>query len=52
MLLHGTIRENLLFARPGASEAELREALRDAACDFVAQFPQGLDAAVGERACW
>ncbi len=49
MLLHGTIRENLLFARPGASEGELREALRAAACDFVEQLPQGLDSAVGER---
>ena len=49
MLLHGTIRDNLLFARPGASEDELREALRGAACDFVDSLPQGLDSAIGER---
>ena len=49
MLLHGTIRENLLFARPGAPEGELREALRAAACDFVDALPQGLDSAIGER---
>lgn len=49
MLLHGTIRDNLLFAHPGASEDELREALRGAACDFVERLPQGLDSAIGER---
>jgi ATP-binding cassette subfamily C protein len=49
MLLHGTIRENLLFAHAGASEDELREALRGAACDFVDSLPQGLDSAIGER---
>ena len=49
MLLHGTIRDNLLFARPGAGEDELREALRGAACDFVDDLPEGLDAPVGER---
>jgi ATP-binding cassette subfamily C protein len=49
MLLHGTIRENLLFARPGAPEGDMREALRGAACDFVDALPGGLDAPVGER---
>ena len=49
MLLHGTIRDNLLFARPGASADELRAALRGAACDFVDSLPQGLDSAIGER---
>ncbi|MHB1311693.1 MAG: ATP-binding cassette domain-containing protein [Gemmatimonadaceae bacterium] len=49
MLLHGTIRENLLFAQPGATEAAQRAALRAAACDFVDALPQGLDAPLGER---
>jgi ATP-binding cassette subfamily C protein len=49
MLFHGTIRENLVFARPDATERDLRDALRDAACDFVDRLPQGLDAAVGDR---
>ena len=49
MLLHGTIRENLLFAQPGATDEALRAALRAAACDFVDALPQGLDAPLGER---
>ena len=49
MLLHGTIRENLLFARPDATDEDLRTALRAAACDFVDTLPQGLDAPLGER---
>jgi len=49
MLFHGTIRENLKFARPDVSDAELRAALRDAACDFVELLPHGLDTAIGDR---
>ncbi|MEU4425286.1 ABC transporter ATP-binding protein [Actinoplanes sp. NPDC024001] len=49
-LFHETLRENLLYARPGASERELREAC-DAAriWDVVAALPDGLDTMVGER---
>ncbi|MDI7862744.1 thiol reductant ABC exporter subunit CydC [Rhizobiaceae bacterium n13] len=48
-LFNATIRENLLLARPSASEEELREALRQAAVlDEVMAFPQGLDTYVGE----
>lgn len=49
MLFHGTIRENLLFARPAATDAQLDAALAAAACDFVARLPQRLDAPVGDR---
>ena len=49
MLLHGTIRENLLFAHPEASDDDLRSALRAAACEFVDALPRGLDAPLGER---
>jgi ABC-type transport system involved in cytochrome bd biosynthesis fused ATPase/permease subunit len=44
-----SIRENLLIARPGASDGELEHALRSAhAWEWVAERPGGLDAAVGE----
>jgi ATP-binding cassette subfamily C protein len=46
---HDTVRANLLWARPEASEAELREALAVAAADFVARLPQGLDTVLGDR---
>ncbi|MBA4070297.1 MAG: hypothetical protein C0497_00415 [Gemmatimonas sp.] len=49
MLVHGTIRENLLFARPSATDAQLTAALAAAACDFVARLPQRIDAPVGDR---
>ena len=49
-LFNGTIRENLLFARSDASEAEIWNALRAAnAEEFVSRLPAGLDANVGER---
>jgi ATP-binding cassette, subfamily C, bacterial len=49
-LFHDTVRANLLWARPAATEAELREALRVAAADeFVARLPNGLDTVVGDR---
>ncbi len=49
MLFHGTIRQNLVFAHPDATDVQLRTALREAACDFVDALPQGLDAMVGDR---
>ncbi len=48
-LINGTIRENLLIARPDATEREMREALRLALCDFVERLEKGLDTVVGER---
>ena len=49
-LFHGTIRENLLFARPEASAAELIAAARAAnAHEFIEELPGGYDALVGER---
>jgi ATP-binding cassette subfamily B protein len=49
-LFNGTIRENLLFGKPEASEAEIWSALRAANADqFVSRLPAGLDAGVGER---
>jgi len=49
-LFHDTIRGNLLFAKPDASEAELEAALRAAQIwPLVAGLPDGLDTMVGER---
>jgi ATP-binding cassette subfamily C protein len=48
-LFDDSIRNNLLWARPGASEPQLIAALERAAADFVLQFPDGLDTRVGER---
>jgi ATP-binding cassette, subfamily B, bacterial len=49
-MFHTTIRENLLYARPEATEAELRDALRGAqVADLVASLPDGLDTIVGDR---
>lgn len=48
-LFNGTIRENLLLARPAASDAELEAALADAGlAAWVATLPQGLETPVGE----
>ena len=45
-----TIRENLLLARPGAGDADLRAALARARLgEWVASLPEGLDTLVGER---
>ncbi len=48
-LFSGTIRENLLFVRPGATDAECMEVLRKAACDsLLARADKGLDTVIGE----
>jgi ATP-binding cassette subfamily B protein len=49
-LFHDTIRANLVYAKPEASEAELKAAARAANIhDFIASLPQGYDTRVGER---
>ncbi len=48
-LLHESVRSNLAWARPGATAAEMREALRLAAADFIDALDQGLDTVVGDR---
>jgi ATP-binding cassette subfamily B protein len=48
-LFSGTIRENLVFVRPEATDAECLEALRRAACDsLLARAEKGLDTVIGE----
>ncbi len=49
-LFDGTIRENIAYGRPGATDEEVAAAARVAHCDeFVGRFERGLDTIVGER---
>ncbi|WP_318310545.1 ABC transporter ATP-binding protein [Flagellimonas crocea] len=49
-LFEGTIRENILFPRPNASEEKLLEAVKAAYVDeFTDRFDKGLDTLIGER---
>lgn len=50
LLFADTIRENIKFGRPEATEEELIEAAKAAnAWEFISQFPEGLDTQVGDR---
>jgi len=49
-LFHGTVRDNLLFGNPKASEADLIEAAKVAnAFEFIQALPEGFDTIIGER---
>jgi len=49
-LFHRSLRENIAYARPDASLAELEAATRDArASDFIGRLPKGLETQVGDR---
>lgn len=49
-LFHETIRENLLFAKPEATNTEMEEALKNAQlAELISSLPEGLDTMVGER---
>jgi ATP-binding cassette, subfamily B, putative efflux pump len=49
-LFDGSVRENIAFSKPGATEEEIRAAARIAHCDeFVSGFKEGYDTIVGER---
>lgn len=49
-LFAGTVRENLLLAKPNATEEEIKKALSDAcALDFVLKMPGGIDSSIGEN---
>lgn len=50
LLFHTTIKENILLAKPGATDAEVRHALKSAhALHFIEQLPDGIESVVGER---
>ena len=49
-LFHASVRENLLYAKPDATDEELRAAARAAAMhDRIVELPEGYDTVVGER---
>jgi ATP-binding cassette subfamily B protein len=49
-LFHRSIIENIRYGRPGASDAQVMDAIEAANCmDFVKNLPQGLDTIAGER---
>jgi len=49
-LFEGSIRENILFPRPNASESELQQAVKAAYVnEFTDRFEEGLDTLIGER---
>ena len=49
-LFSGTVRDNILYGRPGASDEEMQEAARRAGADeFIQNLPNGYDTYIGER---
>jgi len=49
-LFHGSVRQNILFGRPGASDEEMVEAAMIAnAHEFIQRLPEGYDTVIGER---
>jgi len=50
VLFHGTVRENIAYGRPEATDEEIVEAARLANADeFIARMPHGYDTMVGDR---
>ena len=50
LLFHRTVRENIAYGRPNATENEILRAAREAnALEFIERLPRGLDTQVGER---
>jgi ATP-binding cassette subfamily B protein len=50
LLFGGTIAENIVYGKPGAGEAEVREAAKLANADeFITSFPEGYETLVGDR---
>lgn len=49
LLFHRTVRENIRFARPGATDEEVARAAEAANCGFIDDLQEGWDSVVGER---
>lgn len=49
VLMSGSIAENIAYGKPHASRAEITAAARKANCQFISDFPDGLDTSVGAR---
>jgi subfamily B ATP-binding cassette protein MsbA len=47
-LFDATVRENIALGRPGATDEQIREAAKAAACDFIDALPGGWNAMAGE----
>lgn len=49
VLFSGTVAENIAYGKPQASKSEILRAARRANCQFISDFPDGLDTHVGAR---
>ena len=49
LLFHDSIRANLLWAKPGATDEEVRAAISGASAEFVYELAQGIETVVGDR---
>jgi len=49
VLFSGTIAENIAYGKPDATRSEILRAARRANCQFISDFPDGLDTPVGAR---
>ena len=49
VLYSGTLAENIAYGRPRATQQEILAAARRANCDFIGDFPDGLETEVGPR---
>ena len=49
VLFSGTIADNIAYAKPSATRADIVAAARKANCQFISDFPDGLDTSVGAR---
>ena len=49
VLFSGTIAENIAYGKPNATRAEIMRAARKSNCQFISDFPDGLDTSVGAR---
>ncbi|ERT02372.1 hypothetical protein HMPREF1624_00670 [Sporothrix schenckii ATCC 58251] len=49
VLFSGTIAENIAYGKPGASRADVIAAAQKANCQFISDFPDGLETHVGPR---
>jgi len=49
VLMSGSIAENIAYGKPHATRSEIIAAARKANCQFISDFPEGLDTSVGAR---
>lgn len=49
LLFHDTVRKNLLWAKPDATDGDLLEAIQTASAQFIYSLPDGMDTVVGDR---